>query len=180
MTGVFDPGFSFNATSSIRREEIRSSAASLRCRRSVLWRGWLFRDGRLGLVHARKRAARARESLLPETIELAAEDEFERPLQLQVPWSHRARGKHGETSNANFCPMRWESAGRITYGDCQEPLRRLLHFIAARVRGIRVHPGPAVRGFVARRPGNRASMPPADKRSRGQIEPKRAGPSPGP
>ena len=85
----------------------------------------------------RKRVARARESLLPETIDLAAEDEFGRPLQLHgtlvasCPW--QAWGNF----NANINLMRWESAGRITHGDCQEPIwNDYCNFIAARQRTL--------------------------------------------
>ena len=135
MTGVFDPDFSFNCNifdQASGNPELSGEFALPEER--ALAGGWLYRDGRLGrLVHAKKRVARARESLLPEAIDLAAEDEFGRPLRLHgtllasCPW--QAWGNF----NANICLMRWESAGRIAYGDCQEPMwNDYCNFIAGR------------------------------------------------
>ena len=94
--------------------------------------GWLYRDGRLGrLVHVKRRVAR--ESLLPETIDLAAEDEFGRPLQLHRTFVASCPWQAWGNFNANISLMRWESAGGIAYGDCQEPMwNDYCNFIAAR------------------------------------------------
>ena len=124
MSGVFNQDFSFNCTTfdqASGNPELSGQFALPDDQ--ILNGGWIYRDGRLGrIVWAKKRVARAPETLLPVGIELQARDEFERTMDLRGTLAASCPWQVWPNSITLVCQIRWECGSLVTYGDSQDVL----------------------------------------------------------
>jgi len=86
----------------------------------IFW-GYLWTDGELTSVKtARKFTTRESDALAPRLIEMEPTDVQGRVMQLRGTVEARMPWQTSQNMNTVFCQMRWESAGRVDYGDSQE------------------------------------------------------------
>lgn len=122
VTAVFDDGFALNCTvmdQAAGNPELKGrfelpDDATLSC-------GWIQKDGKTGcLVKARKRVQRNPQTFVAERIDLEMEDDLGRKVHMQGTLVAACPYPQSLNISTVIGLMRWESDGKVAYGDCQE------------------------------------------------------------
>jgi len=87
---------------------------------NLFW-GYLWKDRQLTpLAKARKLTTRESDGLAPRLIEMELEDIGGRQLQLRGYVQSRMPWQTWQNMNTFFCQVRWETGGKIGFGDAQD------------------------------------------------------------
>jgi hypothetical protein len=123
MAGVFDSDLAFHVLAMddpAMGPDWSAAFPTMTAGQNLFW-GYLWKDGELVPVKsARKLTTREADGLAPRLIDMEIEDIKGRTLPLLGTVQARMPWQTWQNMNTYFCQTRWETAGRVGYGDSQD------------------------------------------------------------
>jgi hypothetical protein len=123
MVGVFGQDFAFHALAvddPALKPEWASDFPSIKAGENLFW-GYIWKDGELTpLTAARKLTTREADGLAPRLIEMELDDAKGRTFPIRGEVQARMPWQTWQNMNTFFCQTKWQTAGRVGYGDTQD------------------------------------------------------------